>query len=145
MNQFDGLTARLVNRALQRASSPCYNSPMWTNFTILALVTLQRLVELYIARRNTKRLMANGGIEVSSGHYPLIVLFHAVWLAGLWYMVWGAVARLDLGLCLSGAAGGAGLDHCGTGQPLDHPHHRGSRRDACGDPGPTNISAIRTT
>ena len=33
---------------------------MWTNFTILALVTLQRLVELYIARRNTKRLLANG-------------------------------------------------------------------------------------
>ena len=64
---------------------------MWTNFTILALVTLQRLVELYIARRNTKRLLANGGIEVSSGHYPLIVLFHAIWLGGLWYMVWGEV------------------------------------------------------
>ena len=62
---------------------------MWTNFTILALVTLQRLVELSIARRNTKRLLANGGVEVSSGHYPLIVLFHAVWMAGLWYSVWG--------------------------------------------------------
>jgi methyltransferase len=62
---------------------------MWTNFTILALVTLQRLVELYIARRNTKRLLANGGIEVGSGQYPLIVLFHAIWLGGLWYMVWG--------------------------------------------------------
>ena len=61
---------------------------MWTNFTILALVTLQRLVELYIARRNTKRLIDNGGIEVSSGHYPLIVLFHAAWLGGLWYLVW---------------------------------------------------------
>ncbi len=61
---------------------------MWTIFTILALVTLQRLVELYIARRNTKRLLDNGGIEVSSGHYPLIVLFHAAWLGGLWYLVW---------------------------------------------------------
>jgi methyltransferase len=61
---------------------------MWTNLTILALVTLQRLVELYIARRNTKRLIDNGGIEVSSGHYPLIVLFHAAWLGGLWYLVW---------------------------------------------------------
>jgi isoprenylcysteine carboxyl methyltransferase (ICMT) family protein YpbQ len=38
---------------------------MWTNFTILALVTLQRLVELYIARRNTKRLLANGGRTTS--------------------------------------------------------------------------------
>lgn len=64
---------------------------MWTNLTILALVTLQRLMELYIAHRNTKRLLANGGIEVSSGHYPLIVLFHAIWLGGLWYMVWGEV------------------------------------------------------
>lgn len=61
---------------------------MWTNFTILALVTLQRLVELYIARSNTRRLLDNGGIEVSSGHYPLIVLFHAIWLGGLWYLVW---------------------------------------------------------
>ena len=40
---------------------------MWTNFTILALVTLQRLVELYIAWRNTKLLLANGGMEVAWG------------------------------------------------------------------------------
>ena len=71
---------------------------MWTNFTILALVTLQRLMELYIARRNTKRLLANGGIEFSSGHYPLIVLFHAIWLGGLWYMVWGEVVSWPLAL-----------------------------------------------
>lgn len=62
---------------------------MWTNLIILSLVALQRLVELFIARRNTKRLLANGGIEVSAGHYPLIVIFHALWLAGLWYFVWG--------------------------------------------------------
>ena len=59
---------------------------MWTNIVILALVTLQRLVELYIAHRNTKRLIAKGGFEVGSGHYPLIVALHAVWLAGLWYL-----------------------------------------------------------
>jgi methyltransferase len=64
-------------------------SLMWTNFTILALVSLQRLAELYIANRNTKRLLANGGVEISGGHYPLIVAFHAIWLAGLWYFVWG--------------------------------------------------------
>ncbi len=61
---------------------------MWTNLVILSLVTLQRLIELFIARRNTRRLLANGGIEMSSGHYQLIVAFHAVWLAGLWYFVW---------------------------------------------------------
>ena len=60
---------------------------MWTNITILSLVTLQRLVELYIARRNTTRLLANGGFEVGSNHYPFVVVLHAIWLAGLWYLV----------------------------------------------------------
>ena len=60
---------------------------MWINVTILSLVTLQRAVELYIAHRNTKRLIANGGFEIGSGHYPLIVILHAIWLAGLWYLV----------------------------------------------------------
>lgn len=59
---------------------------MWTNVIILALVSLQRLAELYIAHRNTKRLLARGGFEIGSGHYPLIVALHAVWLAGLWYL-----------------------------------------------------------
>ena len=42
---------------------------MWTNFTILALVTLQRLVELYIARRNTTVAASGrvGGRGVESG------------------------------------------------------------------------------
>jgi methyltransferase len=62
---------------------------MWLNLTILALVTLQRAIELLIAQRNTKRLLARGGVEVGAGHYPLIVAFHAIWLAGLWYLVWG--------------------------------------------------------
>ena len=59
---------------------------MWTNIIILSLVTLQRLIELYIARRNTSRLLARGGFEVGSGHYPLMVIFHAAWLLGLWYL-----------------------------------------------------------
>jgi methyltransferase len=62
---------------------------MWTNLAILSLVVIQRLAELFIAQRNTKRLLDKGGVEVSSGHYPLIVAFHAIWLGGLWYFVWG--------------------------------------------------------
>jgi methyltransferase len=57
---------------------------MWLNIAILSLVTLQRLVELYIAQRNTKRLIARGGYEAGSNHYWLIVVFHAVWIIGLW-------------------------------------------------------------
>ena len=63
-------------------------SPMWLNATILVLVTLQRLSELVISHRNTKRLIARGGYEAGAGHYPLIIAFHTVWLAGLWYLVW---------------------------------------------------------
>ncbi len=52
---------------------------------ILGLVTLQRLGELLLARHNTARLLAQGAHEVAAGHYPLIVILHGAWLAGLWY------------------------------------------------------------
>jgi methyltransferase len=51
---------------------------------ILTLVTLQRLGELVLARRNTERLLARGGIEVGAAHYPLLVAVHAAWLIALW-------------------------------------------------------------
>lgn len=55
---------------------------------LLALVTLERLAELWLARRNTRRLMANGAIEVAAAHYWLIVLLHALWIMGLWILGW---------------------------------------------------------
>lgn len=56
---------------------------------ILGLVTLQRLAELVLSRRNTERLLVQGAREVAPGHYPLIVALHAAWLVGLWYLaVW---------------------------------------------------------
>ena len=51
---------------------------------ILALVTLQRAGELVVAYRNTRRLLARGGIELAPGHYPLVVAVHASWLISLW-------------------------------------------------------------
>lgn len=51
---------------------------------LLAFVTLQRLSELVVARRNTRRLLAEGAREVAPEHYPLIVALHALWLIGLW-------------------------------------------------------------
>ena len=56
---------------------------------ILALVTVQRLAELVIARRNTRALLARGAYEASPGHYPLIVAVHASWLAALWWLAPG--------------------------------------------------------
>ena len=55
---------------------------------LLALVTLERLAELWLARRNTKALVADGAVEYAPAHYPLIVLLHTVWLAGLWVLAW---------------------------------------------------------
>jgi methyltransferase len=57
-------------------------------FVILALVTLQRLGELVLARRNTRALLARGGIEVGARHYPWIVAVHAAWLIALWIFGW---------------------------------------------------------
>jgi len=63
---------------------------------ILGLVTLQRLGELLLAKHNTDRLRARGAYEVAAGHYPLIVVLHAAWLAGLWYFVVERAADIDL-------------------------------------------------
>ena len=63
---------------------------------ILAFVTLQRLVELPIARKNTARLLAKGGFEVAPGHFPLIVALHAAWLASLWWLAPGRPVDLTL-------------------------------------------------
>jgi methyltransferase len=58
------------------------------SITVLTLVTLQRLMELVLARRNTRIQIALGGVEVGAGHYPLIVALHTAWLAGLWVLAW---------------------------------------------------------
>src|SRR5260221_6370990 len=55
------------------------------NIVILALVTLERLGELWLAKRNTRRLLAEGPREHAPGHYPLIVALHAAWLGALWW------------------------------------------------------------
>ena len=61
---------------------------MTWSIALLAFVTLERLGELVLARRNTMRLMARGAVEHGASHYPLIVLLHAAWLAGLWWLAW---------------------------------------------------------
>ena len=62
---------------------------MILNIVILALVTLQRLGELWLSNRNTRRLLTRGAHEVGASHYPFIVLVHAMWLASLWWLAPG--------------------------------------------------------
>ena len=59
---------------------------MTLNIVILALVTLQRVGELWLSNRNTRRLLAQGAREHAPGHYPLIVAVHGLWLAALWWL-----------------------------------------------------------
>lgn len=54
---------------------------------VVLLVALQRLAELVYGRRNTRRLLADGGVEVGGGHYPLMIAIHLAWLAALFFSV----------------------------------------------------------
>ncbi|QNN65429.1 hypothetical protein H9L12_02090 [Sphingomonas rhizophila] len=71
-------------------------TPLWPHIAILGFVTLQRLVELPIARANTQGLLARGGREVAPGHYPFIVALHASWLAALWWLAPGEPISIPL-------------------------------------------------
>ncbi len=48
--------------------------------TGVVLVATQRLLELLYSRRNERRLFARGAVERGSGHYPVIVAIHTLWL-----------------------------------------------------------------
>jgi methyltransferase len=63
------------------------------SIVVLALVTAQRLGELIVAGRNTRRLLARGGRELGARHYPLLVALHGAWLVGLWLLAWDRPIR----------------------------------------------------
>jgi methyltransferase len=60
---------------------------------VLALVTLQRLGELWHSARNEKRLRGRGAYEVGRAHYPVMVTLHTAWIAGLWILAWSRPAN----------------------------------------------------
>jgi methyltransferase len=64
---------------------------------VVLIVAIQRLVELVLARRNTRRLLAAGGREAGAGHYPFLVLLHGAWLLALFTLV-PAAAPVNLWL-----------------------------------------------
>lgn len=56
---------------------------MTAHFVIVGLIVLQRLAEMIYDRRNTRRLLAEGGVMVPEPVYPWIVAVHAGWLVAL--------------------------------------------------------------
>ena len=53
---------------------------------LVSFITVQRVAELLLARRNTQRLLAEGGVEFGRSHYPWMVALHSAWLIGLWWL-----------------------------------------------------------
>lgn len=52
------------------------------HLVLVALVGLERLVELVVSRRHAARALARGGREHGREHYPVMVALHAALLAG---------------------------------------------------------------
>ena len=69
---------------------------MTLSVVVLALITAQRIGELFLAERNTRRLRAQGAVETGANHYIFIVLLHGAWLLGLWVLAWGRPISLPL-------------------------------------------------
>jgi len=66
---------------------------------LLAYLTLQRLIELCWAKQNERLLLAAGGVEHGKSHLWVIVLLHAAWLSGLWFVAYDhSVSTLFLAL-----------------------------------------------
>jgi methyltransferase len=58
-------------------------------FLVLFYVVVERLAELVISSRNTRRLRARGSHEVGASHYPFMVAMHVAWLVAI--MLWVAI------------------------------------------------------
>ncbi len=47
---------------------------------LMLVVAVERIVELFISRRHERALLAKGGREAGTAHYPLMVVFHTLFL-----------------------------------------------------------------
>lgn len=69
---------------------------MILSVAVIALLAVQRISELFIARRNTRRLMDQGAVETGANHYPFMILLHGAWLVGLAALAWDRPINLAL-------------------------------------------------
>ncbi|WP_172371924.1 isoprenylcysteine carboxyl methyltransferase family protein [Sporosarcina jiandibaonis] len=52
-------------------------------YIIIAIVIIQRLIELMIAKRNEKWMRSQGAFEAGAGHYPIMVAMHMAFFISL--------------------------------------------------------------
>lgn len=50
---------------------------------IVVLIIVQRLVELVVAKRNEKMMLAKGAYEVGASHYPYMIMLHSSFFVSL--------------------------------------------------------------
>ena len=50
---------------------------------VISIVILQRLIELFIAKRNEKWMRSQGAFEAGAAHYPVMVSMHIVFFISL--------------------------------------------------------------
>lgn len=62
-------------------------TPNWYT-ALVGLVAVERLVELFIARRNLRQQLARGGVEYGARHYPVMVALHTGLLVGCLLETW---------------------------------------------------------
>lgn len=55
---------------------------------LVALVALQRLLEVRTSNRHTEALLARGAVEHAPGHFPAMQLIHTGWLVAMVAEVW---------------------------------------------------------
>jgi methyltransferase len=60
----------------------------WLFTALIALVGLERLLELRLASRNRRWLLARGAVEVGQSHYPWMVMLHSTLLLAAPMEVW---------------------------------------------------------
>ena len=68
---------------------------------LIALVVVERLVELRLSRRNIRQLKSQGAIEVGSDHYPAMVVMHTLFLISAPLEVWLLARPFILPLALA--------------------------------------------
>ncbi len=76
-------------------------------YASVGAVAFTRLAELVYADRNTRRLLARGGVEIAAFQYPFFIVLHAAWLVGMlifipasrlpnWYLIGAFIACFAL-------------------------------------------------
>lgn len=55
---------------------------------VIALVGVERLVELVVSRRNAARVLARGGVEHGASHFPLMAAMHSAFLVCALFESW---------------------------------------------------------